>query len=127
MLRRGPEKGSEDGTMTRGNSKKLEDILRLLARNVNTLVFSEPVRFVYNPLDYAWAAQKIYLERYGQGKKEAIFLGMNPGHSAWPRPACRSARSPAFVAGSVSKRRSRSRQENIQNVPSTASLASEAR
>ena len=65
--------------MTRGSSKKLEDILRKLARDVNMLVFREPVRFVYNPLDYAWAAQAIYLQRYGQGKKEALFLGMNPG------------------------------------------------
>ena len=57
----------------------LEDILRKLARDVNMLVFREPVCFVYNPLDYAWAAQAIYLQRYGQGKKEALFLGMNPG------------------------------------------------
>ena len=33
----------------------------------------------YNPLDYAWQSHCQYLERYGQGKKRVLFLGMNPG------------------------------------------------
>ena len=43
------------------------------------LRFAAPVTHVYNPLDYAWKAHAAYLERWGQGKKEAILLGMNPG------------------------------------------------
>lgn len=35
--------------------------------------------FVYNPLEYAWAPHRDYVERYGSGRKRVIFLGMNPG------------------------------------------------
>lgn len=35
---------------------------------------------VYNPLGYAWAAHRQYLERYGGSPElEVILLGMNPG------------------------------------------------
>ncbi len=46
---------------------------------VNRLSFLPPVEFVYNPLDYAWAAHEQFLGRYGDGAKRAVFLGMNPG------------------------------------------------
>ena len=46
---------------------------------VNRLGFLPPVEFVYNPLDYAWAAHEQFLSRYGGGAKRAVFLGMNPG------------------------------------------------
>ena len=46
---------------------------------VNRLGFLPPVEFVYNPLDYAWAAHEQFLRRYGGGAKRTIFLGMNPG------------------------------------------------
>ena len=38
-----------------------------------------PVAYVYNPLVYADALVKAYLERFGAGAKEVLFLGMNPG------------------------------------------------
>lgn len=50
-----------------------------LARNVESLRFEPPVDCVYNPLDYAWKPFARYLKLYGQGPKEAVFLGMNPG------------------------------------------------
>lgn len=43
------------------------------------LHFDSPVTHVYNPLEYAWSSHLEYLERYGAGPKEVIFLGMNPG------------------------------------------------
>ena len=46
---------------------------------VDALRFSPPVAHVYNPLDYAWAAHRLYLERFGQGPKKVVLLGMNPG------------------------------------------------
>lgn len=52
---------------------------RRLAEAVDSLAFSLPVTHVYNPLDYAWEMHKLYLERYGEGRKKVIFLGMNPG------------------------------------------------
>lgn len=50
-----------------------------LSADVNRLTFSPPVSHVYNPLDYAWAPHEIYLHRFGNGTKQVIFLGMNPG------------------------------------------------
>ena len=50
-----------------------------LSAAVGRLRFAPPVAFVYNPLDYAWAAHELYLRRFGGGPKRVIFLGMNPG------------------------------------------------
>ena len=54
-------------------------ITRKLARRVDALEFAEPVDRIYNPLVYARRPHEIYLERFGHGPKEALFLGMNPG------------------------------------------------
>jgi single-strand selective monofunctional uracil DNA glycosylase len=37
------------------------------------------VTHVYNPLDYAWAPHRLYLERYGSGPSRVLLVGMNPG------------------------------------------------
>jgi single-strand selective monofunctional uracil DNA glycosylase len=34
---------------------------------------------VYAPLGYAWPVAEAYLETYGTGPKEVVFVGMNPG------------------------------------------------
>jgi len=60
-------------------AKAIQDAARELAREVNRLRFGEPVAAVYNPLDYAWAAHRSYLERFAAGPKKVVFLGMNPG------------------------------------------------
>jgi single-strand selective monofunctional uracil DNA glycosylase len=52
---------------------------RSLSRDVGRLTFPQPVAFVYNPLDYAGAAQEAYLRRFGASRKRIVFLGMNPG------------------------------------------------
>lgn len=57
----------------------LVSIARELERRVRDLEFREPVRYVYNPLDYAWEPHRHYLERYGAAPKEVILVGMNPG------------------------------------------------
>lgn len=46
---------------------------------VDQLAFAPPVACTYNPLRYAWAPHRAYLERYGATPKRVIFLGMNPG------------------------------------------------
>lgn len=46
---------------------------------VDRLRFGAPVSMVYDPLDYAWALHRQYLERFGIGPKKVVFLGMNPG------------------------------------------------
>ncbi len=45
----------------------------------NGLSFGEPVTHVYSPLEYAWEAHRLYLERWGNGGKRILFMGMNPG------------------------------------------------
>jgi single-strand selective monofunctional uracil DNA glycosylase len=41
--------------------------------------FADPVRHVYNPLEYAWAPHERYLKRFGATRKRVLLLGMNPG------------------------------------------------
>ncbi|UCE86197.1 MAG: single-stranded DNA-binding protein [Deltaproteobacteria bacterium] len=52
---------------------------RTLARDVAPLRFGPPVSHVYNPLVYAWRAQRAYLRAYAATPKRVVFLGMNPG------------------------------------------------
>ena len=57
----------------------LRAIDRKLSDRCDALSFGAPVAYVYNPLSYARAAHEAYLKRYGQGTKEVLLLGMNPG------------------------------------------------
>ncbi len=50
-----------------------------LRDEVAELRFTAPVTHVYNPLEYAFAMHRAYLERFGAGPKEIVFFGMNPG------------------------------------------------
>jgi single-strand selective monofunctional uracil DNA glycosylase len=50
-----------------------------LHRRTMGLRFRAPVAYVYTPLGYAWPIARSYLERYGGGPKEVVFVGMNPG------------------------------------------------
>ena len=57
----------------------LVDASRELGRAVDRLTFGPPITHVYNPLFYARAPHEAYLTRYGNGPKEVLLLGMNPG------------------------------------------------
>ena len=50
-----------------------------LRGEVEKLKFAAPITHVYNPLVYAWAGHRAYMERFGGTRKEVVFLGMNPG------------------------------------------------
>lgn len=54
-------------------------ISRRLAERIDRLRFGPPVTHVYNPLDYARASHEAYLRRWGDGRRDVVFLGMNPG------------------------------------------------
>lgn len=56
----------------------LQAELELSAR-LRTLTFRDPVRYVYNPLEYAWDTHRLYAEKYCHGGQSVLFLGMNPG------------------------------------------------
>ncbi|MFH0980343.1 MAG: uracil-DNA glycosylase family protein [Planctomycetota bacterium] len=60
-------------------AQSLQAITDRLIRDVNRLRFGPPVSHVYNPLTYARACHRRYLERFGQGTREVLLLGMNPG------------------------------------------------
>ena len=57
----------------------IQQITATLAQETGRLTFTTPVTHVYNPLEYAEEPHGLYLQRYGTGPKEAVFLGMNPG------------------------------------------------
>lgn len=57
----------------------LESAARRLSDALDGMRFAAPVSHVYNPLTYAWAPNALYLQRYGQGRKRVVFVGMNPG------------------------------------------------
>lgn len=56
--------------------KEIED--KLIA-DLSGLSFGPPVTHVYNPLIYAQELHTQFLERFGQGPREVVLLGMNPG------------------------------------------------
>ncbi len=58
---------------------ELTKISRALSHEVSKLRFGAPVAYVYNPLSYARPVHELYLERFGQGRKEVVLVGMNPG------------------------------------------------
>ena len=60
-------------------SKNLIDAAANLRDAVDALTFSPPVTHVYNPIDYAWEAHKLYLTNYANSTKRVVMLGMNPG------------------------------------------------
>lgn len=57
----------------------LVPVAERLRERTRSLRFAAPVTHVYAPLDYAWAPHRLYLERYGRGRREVLFVGMNPG------------------------------------------------
>lgn len=52
---------------------------RACSAALDRLSFAEPVTHVYNPLVYAWDLHAAYLRLAGKGRKQVVFLGMNPG------------------------------------------------
>ncbi|XP_053172195.1 single-strand-selective monofunctional uracil-DNA glycosylase 1 [Scomber japonicus] len=66
-----------EGDMT-SSSRFLQAELELNT-HLRRLSFSEPVRYIYNPLEYAWDTHRCYVEKYCQGGQSILFLGMNPG------------------------------------------------
>ena len=64
---------------TNGTTHPLVAVSRTLARRVSRLSFGPPVACVYSPLDYARELHEGYLLRFGDGPKEVLLVGMNPG------------------------------------------------
>ncbi len=54
-------------------------IERQLSAMLKTLYFTEPVAYIYNPLEYAWDPHRQFVDKYCKQEKEVLFVGMNPG------------------------------------------------
>lgn len=50
-----------------------------LRDTIGDVNIEEKLGWFYNPIDYAWPAHRAYLETFGNGPKQSVFLGMNPG------------------------------------------------
>lgn len=61
------------------NVSPLVGVSRALAAAVDPLEFPAPVHTQYNPLVYAREPHERWLNRYGQGTRRWLLLGMNPG------------------------------------------------
>ena len=57
----------------------LIEAARELSRDMEELSFGPPVAFTYNPLEYARAGHEAYIRAFGSGRKDVLYLGMNPG------------------------------------------------
>jgi single-strand selective monofunctional uracil DNA glycosylase len=58
---------------------RLIDAAQSLSTELAGLRIGPPVSHVYDPLRYAWAAHREYIERFARGRRRVVFLGMNPG------------------------------------------------
>ncbi len=57
----------------------LTSITDRLSAEIAEMRFAPPVTCVYNPLEYARAGWDAYVKAYGQGPREILLVGMNPG------------------------------------------------
>ena len=65
--------------MSKSISQSVVEAAKKLSQAVERLPFAEPITHVYNPLNYAWAGHKTYLEQHAGSVSKVVFLGMNPG------------------------------------------------
>ncbi|XP_061731107.1 single-strand-selective monofunctional uracil-DNA glycosylase 1 [Nerophis ophidion] len=81
----GDDNKSTENELKREPQTKATPSLRFLQAELELnahlrgLKFSEPVRYVYNPLEYAWDTHRCYVDKYCQAGQKFLFLGMNPG------------------------------------------------
>ncbi|KAJ3602274.1 hypothetical protein NHX12_030033 [Muraenolepis orangiensis] len=60
-------------------SARFLEIEQELNGHLQSLAFGHPVRYTYNPVEYAWATHSSFVERYCHDGQTILFLGMNPG------------------------------------------------
>ena len=61
-------------------SAPLISIAQRLRDELATIRRGGAVRHVYNPLVYAWAPHRAYLDRFGRGERDVLIVGMNAGY-----------------------------------------------
>jgi single-strand selective monofunctional uracil DNA glycosylase len=68
-----------DAGMGDERAERLVGAARRLARRAGALELGGFVEYVYNPIAYASRPHEAYLRRWGAGRREVVFQGMNPG------------------------------------------------
>jgi single-strand selective monofunctional uracil DNA glycosylase len=51
----------------------------LQCAKLNAILFSGPVEYIYNPLEYAYDMHSNFVRKFCTSRKKILFLGMNPG------------------------------------------------
>lgn len=64
---------------TLSTAVQILSVERQLSNELNRIAFSPPVAYVYNPLIYAWETHSLFVSKFGNTKKQILFVGMNPG------------------------------------------------
>jgi single-strand selective monofunctional uracil DNA glycosylase len=59
--------------------QRLLAIELLQCTELNDIIFSGPVEYIYNPLEYAYDMHSNFVHKYCTSRKKILFLGMNPG------------------------------------------------
>ena len=65
--------------MNQNLSTTVKQLTRSFREELRHLSFAAPVALIYNPLEYAERGYFKYLDLASTGKKNTVFLGMNPG------------------------------------------------
>lgn len=60
-------------------NEQLIGIIKRLNTIVKDLVFSKPIKYCYNPAEYALKPYQTYINKFCTNQKDVIFIGMNPG------------------------------------------------
>jgi single-strand selective monofunctional uracil DNA glycosylase len=60
-------------------SRTVLEAAKTLSDAVDALDFAPPTTHIYNPLTYAWAGHRSYVQQHANSEKKVVFLGMNPG------------------------------------------------
>jgi single-strand selective monofunctional uracil DNA glycosylase len=66
-------------TMKKESLLPLAGLSKRFSEAIAQLRFSSSIKYVYNPLDYAWEPHLEYISCFGRGSKRVLFVGMNPG------------------------------------------------
>ncbi|MGJ8641538.1 MAG: uracil-DNA glycosylase family protein [Opitutaceae bacterium] len=65
--------------MSKPIAESVLEAAKTLSDAVDALDFSPPTTHIYNPLTYAWAGHRSYIQQHADATKKVLFMGMNPG------------------------------------------------
>ncbi|KAM3877872.1 single-strand selective monofunctional uracil DNA glycosylase-like [Diretmus argenteus] len=119
-------------SVPRVTSSKFLQVELELNTHLRRLRFGEPVRYIYNPLEYAWDTHRCYVEKYCHGGQRVLFLGMNPGpfgmaQTGVPFGEVKSVRDWLEITGEVGRPADEHPKRRITGLACTQSEVSGAR